>query len=59
VAPSDELAAELIAHCQGRIARYKCPRTVDFRQQLPRTDGGKLYKRILRDEYWAAAERSV
>lgn len=57
--PSEPLAAELIAYCQERIARYKCPRSVDFRQHLPRTDGGKLYKRHLRDEYWAAAERSV
>jgi long-chain acyl-CoA synthetase len=59
VAPGDELAAELVAFCQERIARYKCPRSVDFREHLPRTDGGKLYKRILRDEYWAAAERRV
>ena len=57
--PSDQLAAELIAYCQKRIARYKCPRSVDFREHLPRTDGGKLYKRILRDEYWAVAERRV
>ena len=59
VQPSDELAAELIAHCQERIGRYKCPRSVDFRDHLPRTDGGKLYKRLLRDEYWASAERRV
>ena len=58
-APSDELGAQLIAFCQDRIGRYKCPRTVDFKDQLPRTDGGKLYKRILRDEYWATTERSV
>jgi long-chain acyl-CoA synthetase len=57
--PGEELAAELIAYCQERIARYKCPRSVDFREHLPRTDGGKLYKRHLRDEYWTAAERSV
>jgi long-chain acyl-CoA synthetase len=56
-APSDALAAELIAFCQERIARYKCPRSVDFRDTLPRTDGGKLYKRLLRDEYWATADR--
>ena len=59
VQPTDELAAELIAHCQERIGRYKCPRSVDFRDHLPRTDGGKLYKRLLRDEYWASAERRV
>ncbi len=59
VEPSEALANELIAFCQERISRYKCPRTVDFREQLPRTDGGKLYKRLLRDEYWATAERKV
>jgi long-chain acyl-CoA synthetase len=59
VAPSDTLATDLIVYCQERLARYKCPRSVDFRDELPRTDGGKLYKRLLREEYWAAAERNV
>jgi long-chain acyl-CoA synthetase len=59
VAPSDELAEELVVFCQERMGRYKCPRTVDFRDELPRTDGGKLYKRLLREEYWAGAERQV
>jgi len=57
--PGDELADELIAWCRGRLASYKCPRTVDFRQDLPRTDSGKLLKRNLRDEYWAASDRNV
>jgi long-chain acyl-CoA synthetase len=57
--PSDDLAAELIAFCRERLAGYKCPRTVDFREHLPRTDGGKLVKRFLRDEYWAAAGRKL
>jgi long-chain acyl-CoA synthetase len=59
VEPSESLASELMAFCQQRIARYKCPRSVDFRQTLPRTDGGKLYKRLLRDEYWVTAERNL
>jgi long-chain acyl-CoA synthetase len=50
-AAADRLAGELIAFCRERLAGYKCPRTVDFRAHLPRTDGGKLYKRLLRDEY--------
>jgi len=58
VDPSDEVAEELIAHCRGHLAGYKCPRTVDF-DQLPRTDGGKLYKRVLRDRYWATSGRKV
>ncbi len=57
--PDAELARELIAYCRERIGRYKCPRTVDFRDHLPRTDTGKIFKRHLRDEYWAAAGRNV
>jgi long-chain acyl-CoA synthetase len=59
IEPSEALASELIVFCRQRISRYKCPRTVDFREALPRTDGGKLYKRLLRDEYWATADRNV
>jgi long-chain acyl-CoA synthetase len=55
VAPSDELAEQLIEHTRARLARFKCPRRVDFVDQLPRTDSGKLYKRRLRDEYRAKA----
>lgn len=50
-----ELEAELIAFCRSRIAAYKCPRTIDFEPELPRTDTGKLYKRQLRDRYWTTA----
>ncbi|MCG5217463.1 acyl-CoA synthetase [Streptosporangium sp. KLBMP 9127] len=48
------LAAELIEHCRARLAHYKCPKSVDFRDELPRHPTGKLYKRLLRDEYWPA-----
>jgi long-chain acyl-CoA synthetase len=57
--PSDELAAELIAYARERLAGFKCPRSVDFRPDLPRTEAGKLYKRLLRDEYWDADGRKV
>jgi long-chain acyl-CoA synthetase len=59
VVASDELGAELIAFCRERISGYKCPRTVDFVEELPRTDGGKLYKRLLRDRYRSTAENSA
>jgi fatty-acyl-CoA synthase len=51
--PSPELADELIAHCRAHLADVKCPRTVEFRDELPRTPTGKLLKRLLRDEFWA------
>jgi long-chain acyl-CoA synthetase len=50
-----DLADELIAYCRQRVAGYKCPRSVEFMEQLPRLDSGKLYKRPLRDRYWNVA----
>jgi long-chain acyl-CoA synthetase len=52
-APSPALAEELIAHCRASLARYKAPRSVDFVDALPRTATGKLYKRLIREPYWA------
>jgi long-chain acyl-CoA synthetase len=54
--PSAELEAELAAFCKERLASYKCPRTWEFRNDLPRTEAGKLYKRKIRDEYIAALD---
>ncbi|GAB5468475.1 MAG: acyl-CoA synthetase [Rhodospirillales bacterium] len=48
---SPDLERALIDYCAERIARFKCPRSVDFRQTLPREPTGKLMKRLLRDEY--------
>jgi long-chain acyl-CoA synthetase len=47
-----ELEKELIAFCRSQLADVKCPRTVDFLEELPRHPTGKLYKRLLRDKYW-------
>src|SRR5690606_12986169 len=47
-----ELEQELIAFCLERISKQKCPRSVDFERELPRTAAGKLYKRRLRERYW-------
>src|SRR4051812_35888031 len=47
-----ELAAELIEYCRTHLATYKCPRTIEFEQHLPRDPNGKLYKRRLRERYW-------
>ncbi|HWC35465.1 MAG TPA: AMP-binding protein [Mycobacteriales bacterium] len=47
----DGLATELIGFAHERLAGYKCPRSVDFVDQLPRADNGKLYKRLLREQY--------
>lgn len=55
VAPTDDLADRLIAHCQERVAMFKAPKTVDFIDLLPRTPTGKLVKRALAERYRTAA----
>jgi acyl-CoA synthetase (AMP-forming)/AMP-acid ligase II len=57
--PGDELARELIAYCREHLADVKCPRSVDFRDELPRHPTGKLYKRLLKDEYWAGHDTRI
>ena len=61
--PADDDAAAALARAGGvlreQLADVKCPRTIDFRTELPRHPTGKLYKRILKDEYWTAAGRSI
>lgn len=54
-----ELARELIEFCRSKLADVKCPRSVDFRDELPRHPTGKLYKRLLKDEYWAGHESGI
>jgi long-chain acyl-CoA synthetase len=55
VTPSPEFADELLTFARSRLAGFKVPRTVDFTDELPRDPNGKLYKRKLRDPYWAQA----
>jgi acyl-CoA synthetase (AMP-forming)/AMP-acid ligase II len=52
-AAGPDMERALIAHCREHLADVKCPRSVDFRDELPRHPTGKLYKRLLKDEYWA------
>jgi acyl-coenzyme A synthetase/AMP-(fatty) acid ligase len=52
VTPGPELERELIAFCRDHIAHYKCPRTIDFASEVPRTETGKMAKRKLREKYW-------
>ena len=50
---------ELIAHCRARLAHYKCPTSIEFRDALERTATGKLQKYKLRAPYWAGRTRNV
>ncbi len=60
VVPGAEVSAdELVAHCREHLAGYKCPKRVDFVEELPRTATGKLQKFKLRQPFWAGRERQV
>jgi len=57
--PGDALTTELMAFLAGRVAKFKLPRTIDYVGELPRDPNGKLYKRKLRDPYWAGRDRLI
>ena len=59
VQPSPELAQEILAFCLENAAKYKCPKSIDFIEAMPRDPNGKLYKRKLRDPYWKGRERAI
>ena len=55
----EAMAAELIVFCRENLAHPKCPRSVDFMEQLPRLPTGKLYKTPLREKYWAGHKSRI
>ncbi|WP_299689948.1 AMP-binding protein [Hydrocarboniphaga sp.] len=52
VVDAQALEADIIAWCRARLTPIKCPRSVDFVDQLPRNEAGKLVKRLVKDRYW-------
>ena len=50
---------ELLTYTRDHIAHYKCPRSVDFMDELPRSAAGKLYKRRIKDMYWGDAKSRI
>ncbi|HEY0497239.1 MAG TPA: AMP-binding protein [Kutzneria sp.] len=59
VLSADVTEAELIAHCKQRLAGYKAPTSVEFREAIPRTATGKIQKYKLREPYWTGRDRKV
>jgi len=53
IEPNETLITELLGYCAEHLSRQKCPRSIDFADELPRLPTGKLYKRLLKDRYWA------
>jgi len=54
-----DLERELIDWCRERLSHVKCPRSIDFERQLPRSDAGKLFKRRIRERYWQGRESAI
>jgi len=50
---------DLIAHCKGRIAGYKCPKSVEIREALPLSGAGKVLKTEMREPFWQGQMRRV
>jgi fatty-acyl-CoA synthase len=51
--------AELIDFCREHLAHFKCPKSVEFIDALPRTATGKVRKTVLREKYWKEVEKRV
>jgi long-chain acyl-CoA synthetase len=51
--------SDVRAFLDGRLARYKIPRRIEFRSDLPREDSGKIFKRKLREPYWEGVQRKI
>lgn len=59
VAADDALRVSVLAHVEGRLAKFKWPRSLEFMEELPREPTGKLLKRKLRDPFWEGRERAI
>jgi long-chain acyl-CoA synthetase len=57
--PGDALTAEILEYARARLAKFKLPKSVDYLAELPRDPNGKLYKRKLRDPYWADRTHAI
>ena len=53
----EEMARKLLGFCENQLSKIKCPGSIDFIDELPRTPTGKLLKRLLKEKYWPDAQR--
>ena len=52
ITPSKELTEDLLAWAKDRLAGFKCPRSIDYVVELPRSETGKIQRRVVRAPYW-------
>ena len=57
--PSAELEAEMIGFCREALSNVKCPKSIDFVAEMPRTPTGKLRKHEIRAPYWEGSGRTI
>ena len=50
---------EVIAHCKAKLGSVKSPKSVEFREEIPKTPAGKLDRKTMRKPYWSGAERQI
>ncbi|MEM9669923.1 MAG: long-chain-fatty-acid--CoA ligase [Pseudomonadota bacterium] len=50
---------DIIAYTKDHIASYKCPKSIDFKDELPRNPSGKILRKDLREPYWGDQKRRV
>jgi len=50
---------EIVGYMRERLAHYKCPKSVDFMDAIPRNPSGKILKRVLREPFWQGRERPI
>jgi len=59
VSGGPDLAASILASLEGRLARMKWPKSIEFISEMPRDPSGKLLKRRLRDPYWQGRTAAI
>jgi len=57
--PTDELKQALLKHCKENLPSYKCPRSIDFKTDLPRLPTGKILRRQVRLPYWEGRTKQI
>lgn len=57
--PGPDLGEDILAFARSRLPGFKCPRSVDFSDDLPRLPSGKIQRRLVRAPYWAGRDRQI
>ena len=52
-------ADEIIKYCKGKLAGYKCPKSIEFKDAIPKTAAGKISRAALKKEYWKGQDKMI